>query len=270
METLLDALQEGRLFELPENDKTHALQFLAHIIEAFPEIPAGSEIVELVMAREQATNTGIGKGWACPHAGVPFDGDLVCVVGWSPAGITYGTKDHQPVRLVTMFLVPTNQRSHYLREVSIVAKAVESFAGNDRLESARDLNDVRNYLLDLIAASKETAIPDTRARMIRLQAKPTIGQPALKDLSNLVVEPVSLVCGGSGIRQITLSQNAELTVMLDQADGLIEKLEADGVCQIKNWRVLCRNTAAYEGGRIVYKCLAIRIMLEQTQRNSDI
>ena len=29
MDTLLDALQEGRLFELPENDKTHALQFLA-------------------------------------------------------------------------------------------------------------------------------------------------------------------------------------------------------------------------------------------------
>ncbi|MDR2549570.1 MAG: PTS sugar transporter subunit IIA [Desulfobulbus sp.] len=269
METLLDALQEGRLFELPENDKTHALQFLAHIIEAFPEIPAGTEIVELVMAREQATNTGIGQGWASPHAGVPFDGDLVCVVGWSPAGIAYGTKDRQPVRLVAMYLVPTNQRSHYLREVSIMAKAVESFPDNGRLESARDLNDVRNYLLDLIAAAKETAVPDTRARMIRLQAKPAVGQPVLKDLSNLVVEPVALV-SGAGLRQIALSQNAELTLMLDQADGLIDKLEADGFCQIKDWRVLRRNTAAYEGGRIVYKCLAIRILPEKTQRNRDI
>ena len=34
MDTLLEALQEGRLIELPENDKEHALQFLAHIIEA--------------------------------------------------------------------------------------------------------------------------------------------------------------------------------------------------------------------------------------------
>ncbi|MCL2790233.1 MAG: PTS sugar transporter subunit IIA [Desulfobulbus sp.] len=266
METLLDALQEGRLFELPENDKTHALQFLAHIIEAFPEIPAGTEIVELVMAREQATNTGIGKGWSCPHAGVPFDGDLVCVVGWSPSGINYGTKDQQPVQLVVMYLVPTNQRSHYLREVSIMAKAVEGFPDNGRLESAQDLNDVRNYLLDLIAASKETAVPDIRTRMIRLQAKPAIEPPALKDLSNLVVEPVSLV-SGLGLRQITLSQNAELTEMLDRADGLIEKLEADGVYQIKDWRVLRRITSAYEGGRIVHKCLAIRIMPERTAKS---
>lgn len=41
MDSILDALQEGRLFELPENDKNHALQFLAHIIEAFPQIPTG-------------------------------------------------------------------------------------------------------------------------------------------------------------------------------------------------------------------------------------
>ena len=264
METLLDALQEGRLFELPENDKSHALQFLAHIIEAFPEIPAGTEIVELVMAREQATNTGIGKGWSCPHAGVPFEGDLVCVVGWSPLGINYGAKDQQPVRLVVMYLVPANQRSHYLREVSIMAKAVESFPDRGRLESAQDLNDVRNYLLDLIAVSKEAAVPDTRARMIRLQAKPAVGPSSLKDLANLVVEPVSLV-SGSGMRQITLSQNAELTDMLDRANGLIEKLEADGVYQIKGWRVLRRITAAYQGGRTVHKCLAIRVMPEHSR-----
>ena len=263
METLLDALQEGRLFELPENDKTHALQFLAHIIEAFPEIPAGTEIVELVMGREQATNTGVGKGWSCPHASVPFDGDLVCVVGWSPAGIDYGAKDQRPVRLVVMYLVPASQRSHYLREVSIMAKAVESFPDNSRLESAQDLNDVRNYLLDLIAVSKETAVPDIRTRMIRLQAKSAIGPSALKDLSNLVVEPVSLI-SGLGFKQITLSQNAELTDMLDRADGLIEKLEAVGVYQIKDWQVLRRITAAYEGGRTVHKCLAIRIVPERT------
>ena len=188
METLLDALQEGRLFELPDTNKTHALRFLAHIIEAFPEIPAGTEIVELVMAREQVTNTGIGQGWACPHASVPFEGDLVCVVGWSPTGIDYGAKDKQPVKLVVMFLVPTNQRSHYLREISLMAKAVESFADNGRLNAAQDLGEVRNYLLDLVAISKETAVPDSRARMIRLPAKPTIEPLVLNDLSSIVVD----------------------------------------------------------------------------------
>jgi len=35
MDTLLDALQEGRLFELPESDKTHALQFLGSYYRSF-------------------------------------------------------------------------------------------------------------------------------------------------------------------------------------------------------------------------------------------
>ena len=41
MDTLLDALQEGRLIELPDNDKDDALRVLAHILEAIPSVPPG-------------------------------------------------------------------------------------------------------------------------------------------------------------------------------------------------------------------------------------
>jgi len=104
MDSILDALQEGRLFELPENDKDHALQFLAHIIEAFPQIPTGTDIVGNVMAREKLMTTALGRGWACPHARVDFEEDLMCVVGWSPTGIDYGAPDGIPVSLITMYL----------------------------------------------------------------------------------------------------------------------------------------------------------------------
>jgi nitrogen PTS system EIIA component len=75
MDTILDALREGRLFEIPDNAKADALQFLAHIIEAFPEIPAGTDIVDAVMTREQEVSTALGQGWACPHARVAFEED---------------------------------------------------------------------------------------------------------------------------------------------------------------------------------------------------
>jgi PTS system nitrogen regulatory IIA component len=93
MDTLLDALQEGRLIELPDNNKDDALQFLAHVMEAIPSLPAGTDVVELVMARERSANSTLGKGWACPHARVSFEEDLLCVVGWSPQGIDYGAPD---------------------------------------------------------------------------------------------------------------------------------------------------------------------------------
>ncbi|HTY25409.1 MAG TPA: PTS sugar transporter subunit IIA [Desulfomonilaceae bacterium] len=99
MDTLLDALQEGRLIELPDNNKEDALQFLAHILEAIPSIPTGTDVVRLVMAREASTSTALGKGWACPHAGVPCEEDLMCVIGWSPPGIDYGAQTAFPCRL---------------------------------------------------------------------------------------------------------------------------------------------------------------------------
>jgi nitrogen PTS system EIIA component len=261
MDSLLDALQEGRLFELPENDKTHALQFLAHVIEAFPEIPAGTDVVGHVMKREQAANTALGKRWACPHASVAFDEDLKCVIGWSPSGIDYGAADSKPVSLVVMYLVPENQRNHYLREVSLLARALESYPGLEKLGKIQDLNDIRNYLLDLIDCSKETAGTDARARMIRLQTKPVAQVVSFQDLSNLIVEPVMLIVG-PGMKHIALTQQQNLMEFLDNATGLIGKMESDGVYQNGEWRLLRRGAVTYQGGRVAYDCLAIKLIFD--------
>jgi nitrogen PTS system EIIA component len=234
VDTILDALQEGRLFELAENNKAHALQFLAHIIEAFPETPAGTDVVGLVIKREQAISTAIGNGWACPHARVPFDEDLMCVMGWSPHGIDYDAPDGKPVALVIMYLVPENQRNHYLREISMLAKAHETYPGLGKLRDAKGLDDVRNYLLDLIEATKGAVAADARTKMIRLQTKPALEIFPERALSNLVVEPVTLVAG-PGMKHFVLAQNPSLVEWLDSASGLIEKIESDGVYQNGEW-----------------------------------
>lgn len=263
MDTILDALQEGRLFELPDNDKADALQLLSHVIEAFPEVPAGTDVVGLVMKREETSNTALGKGWACPHARVPFDEDLKCVVGWSPSGIEYGAQDGAPIQLVIMYLVPDNQRNHYLREMSMLAKALESYPGHDRLQEVKNLDDIRNYLLDLIDVTKESALPDTRARMIRLQAKPAREDFAFRDLSNLVVEPVTLVTGPD-MKHVALTQNPSLMEWLDAARDLVGKIENEGSYQNGDWRVLRRGVVTYQGGRVSYDCIAVKLIPQGT------
>jgi nitrogen PTS system EIIA component len=256
MDSLLDALQEGRLIELPENNKEHALQFLAHILEAIPTIPAGTDIVGLVMARERATGTAIGRGWACPHARTSYDDDLLCVVGWSPTGIDYGSPDGVPVSIVAMYLVPDNQRNHYLKEVSMLAKALKSYDGLDKLRSAKELNEIREHLLDMISTTKETVGPDARARMIQLQARPIIAAITAPDLANLVVEPMTLVTG-PGIRPIVLAQNRNLIEALESAAGLVEGMASTGMFQNGGWRIMKRGTVTYQGERVAYECLAI-------------
>lgn len=258
MDTLLDALQEGRLIELPDDNKEDALQFLAHVMEAIPSLPAGTDVVGLVMARERTANSTLGRGWACPHARVPFEEDLLCVVGWSPKGIEYGASDGVPVSIIAMYLVPENQRNHFLREVSMLAKTLKAYPEPQKLSLANELSEVRDHLLDLITSSKEMAVPDARARMIRLQARQAAAAVPAYDLANLVVEPVSIITG-PGMKHVVLAQDRHLVEYLDSARGLVERLATGGMFQNGGWRVLKRGETTYQEDRVLYDCLAIRL-----------
>lgn len=266
MDTLLDVLQHGRLIELPDNNKERALQFLAHILEAIPQVPNGTDVVGGVMAREQITSTALGKGWACPHARVPFEKELMCVVGWSPAGIDYGAPDGQPVSIVAMYLVPANQRNHYLREVSILAKALEVFPGAEALAELKDLDGVRHFLLDLVTSARATVGPDAQTRMIRLQAKPGLETVSEQSLANLIIEPVTLVASPS-LPPVVLTQNPQLVHQLDAAPDLIAKLEAEGLYQSGLWRLVKRSAVHYQAGRILYDCLAFTATHPETSQS---
>ena len=258
MDSLLDALQEGRLLEIPEDyDKEDSLRFLAHILEAIPSLPAGTDVAGRILAKEEPIKTSLGKGWACPDARVPFNEDLICVVGWSPTGIDYGAPDGLPVKIIAMYLVPENQRSNYLREVSLLAKALAIYPGLDELNAAGDLNMVRDHLLDLISSTKGTVGPDTRARMIQLQARPSVAVPALYDLANLVVEPVTIITS-TGIKPVVLAQDRQLVDLLDESIGLAEGLAAQGLFEHGGWRIVKRREATFQADRVLFDCLAIK------------
>ncbi len=260
MDTLLDALQEGRLIELPDNDKQDSLQLLAHIIEAIPSVPNGTDVAGLVLKREENYNTALGKGFAVPHARASFDGDLYCAVGWSPSGINYGSPDGTPVHIVIMFLVPDNQRNYYLKEISNIAKALNELHNEETVKTAEDLNTVRNYLLDLVTSAKSIVGPEARARMIQLEARESLPQLELKNIANLIIEPVMIIIS-AGSKPIALGQNKELIDILDNVQNLSESLSNNGkFFDYSGWRILKRNSSIYQGGRTMHDCLAIKMV----------
>ena len=257
MDSLLDALQEGRLIELPDDDKEHSLRFLAHILEAIPSLPAGTDVAEVIMAKEGSTKTALGKGWACPDARVSFDEDLICVVGWSPTGIDYGAPDGVPVKIIAMYLVPENQRSNYLREVSLLAKALAIYPGIEKLESAGELNEVREHLLDLISSTKGTVGPDTRARMIQLQARPSVIDAPSFNFANLTVEPVTIITS-AGSKPVVLAHDRQLVDLLDGSAGLAEGITTQGKFQYGGWRIVKSRETSFQADRSLFDCLAIK------------
>ena len=258
MRSFLDALQAGRLIELPDNNKEQALRLLANLIEAIPEQHSGKDVADAVDAREKVANTGLGMGWACPHARIPGEGDLFCALGWSPIGIDYNAPDGCPVRMVAMYLVPENQRNVYLKEVSMLAKSLQANAGFRDVSTATDLNEIRNRLLDLVGTALEANVPDSRARMIRLEARQAATQSVPTDvLAGLTILPLSLVVG-SGFKPIVLSNHREMVEAVETRGDIAEQLARRGLAEVGDWRIILRGATNYSGDRIVYDCLVVR------------
>lgn len=256
LHTILQALEDGRVIELPDNEKKDAFEVLASLLEAVPSVPAGTDIVGAVLSRESAANTSLGNGWACPHAPVAYDGELLCSIGWSPQGIDYGKQGEPPVRFVIMFLVPANQRSPYLKEVSTLVKVLEKHPEAKSLDKIDDLNAARLRLLDMAHFAMEDVGPDTRARMIQLKAR-AAAAVTLPELANMVIEPLMIVAG-PGISPLVLTQNRELAEITRNDESLATTLAAKSSYELREWRILLRSSTNYQGDRVVYDCFAIR------------
>jgi nitrogen PTS system EIIA component len=266
MKSLLDALQEGRLIELPEMDKERNLQYLGTLIEAIPDFRAGVDFNAAVMAREKAANTGITLGWACPHGRVSGEGDLYCAIGWSPSGIAYDAPDGKPVHVVVMHYIPDSQKNVYLREISGLAKAIQGNRALGELSSAKDLGEVRNRLVDLLTAAAESALPDVKARMIQLEARQAVSALAeslpADALASLNLVPLSILVV-PGARPVILSQDKDIITQVEASPDLATALAARAPFDRGGFRIITRSASTYLPDRLLYDCIAVKLGAEK-------
>ena len=149
---ILKAIAEGRLIELPPCDKNQALRTLAETLCASADIPAGYNVFDNVIRREEQAITYLKYGIACPHArSEEHSGEMACVIGWSPDGLDYGNTDGWPVHLILMYYVPGSARNAYLTELATLARAIEDDETKHELVNLKDLEDVQSRLESWIA-----------------------------------------------------------------------------------------------------------------------
>jgi nitrogen PTS system EIIA component len=265
MRSLLDALQEGRLVELPDNDKEKALEFLALLIEAVPDIGTKTDVVKGVIDREAEFNTGLGKGVACPHCRTPLNGELLCAVGWSPEGIENGAPDGKKVHLVVMYYVPDVQRNMYLKEVSGLAKAISGIDYIQTIADFHDIHTVRAKLLDWVSLAISSAVPDTKARMIKLEARAASLEAAAPEAAvtgsagfgaaEVRIIPFHLILWQGGT--LVLSQDKTLTDSLERAADLKRFFVEAKEFEASGYRIAVLSQSVYPPDRIEYEAVAI-------------
>lgn len=268
MRSILNALQEGRLFELPEAGKDRALEFLARILDANPDVEVGTDAIEAVKEREAECNTGIGMGVAVPHVRAKRDeGELFCAIGWSQQGIDYGAPDGKPVHLVFMYYIPGAQKNIYLKEVSILVKAIRKTGGIEPITHTDNLNVVRNLLLDWVSEGLGDTGPEAVARMIKLEVKqaqvvpvPPAAIPAetaaVTARLGAKVSTFTVLIATPGAAFV-LAQDAEWVGQLEKEAGLAQRLAGGAPFVLAGRQVFITGVTAYPAGRMLYQCVAI-------------
>jgi nitrogen PTS system EIIA component len=268
MKSLLEALKEGRLVELPDSDKEDALELLAHLIEAVPDIGTKVDLMKGVMEREAQSNTAIGRGLACPHSRAGVEGELLCAVGWSPSGIEYGASDGKRVHLVIMYYVPDRERNSYLKEISGLAKAVQAGDTIETISALPDIQSVREKLLDWVGLAISETMPDTKARMIKLEARQAAA--AAQPQGSLAVDariiPFRLVAWKEGSREaaLILCRDPELGETLEGLGDLAAKLGTSREFDASGYRIAVLSEALYSRERKEYEAVAIQLRRGET------
>jgi PTS system nitrogen regulatory IIA component len=263
--SFLNALQEGRLVELPDTDKAKSLEYLANLIEAVPDLPSTRELYEAMTAREAAMNTGIGMGVACPHVRAPGTGALVSAVGWSPQGIDYGAPDGKKVHLVVMYYIPESQKNVYLKEISSLAGAVRREGGIQPIATAQDIATVRERLLDWVGNAIEASIPEAKARMIRLESRQAVAEAAPAPSPGAVQIVPVLILQMPGQKAIVLTQLPELSSALEKQENLGSFIQQNAQFDAGGFRLVPRSATQYPNARSLHEYSALKIGTQGTK-----
>lgn len=260
MKTFLDAIEEGRLIELPVNEKEKALEFMALMLEAIPDIGSDVDIVKQILEREKSANTSIGYGVACPHVRVRREGELFCAIGWSPDGIEYGAIDGKKVHLLVTYYVPDNQRNTYLKELSGLAKAIKETSGIESIKDLKDIQSVRNRLLDWVEISMDKAQPVAKARMVKLkgiQAEEIVQPVTAPTTTRFDVVPFYVLLQENG-NYMVLSQNQAFAEAIEKSDDARRLLISNRNFEWNGYQVLIMSSKQFSMNRMLLECIAVK------------
>jgi mannitol/fructose-specific phosphotransferase system IIA component (Ntr-type) len=81
-----------------------------------------NQILQSIYAVEDIKNTAVGKGVAIPHGRTDAIRSVKLAFGRSEQGVSWGSPDGNPVRMVWLILNPNDQSDEYLNVLSQITK----------------------------------------------------------------------------------------------------------------------------------------------------
>lgn len=128
---------KDQIITLKSTEKQLVIKEMVAKLEALGKIDHADRFYAQVVHRESLENTGIGHGFAIPHARTDSVHDFLCIFGIIPEGVEYQAFDKAPVKYIMLSIFPTSMSTKYLYLVSMMARVFASAEKREALDEAR-------------------------------------------------------------------------------------------------------------------------------------
>ncbi len=141
--------------EISATDRDSVIAELVDTLVAAEAISADhrDSIVAATIAREELGTTGIGNGFAIPHAKHPAVGSVVATVGVGDAGIDFGSLDGRPTRVFFLLVSPPDAPQDHLHALETVSRHLQEDLFRQFLSQAQTSSAVHDVLNEADAST---------------------------------------------------------------------------------------------------------------------
>ncbi|MBL4618521.1 MAG: PTS transporter subunit EIIA [Alphaproteobacteria bacterium] len=126
---------EGVIFNLKARCKREALQALVERASAIVGKPS-SDILAILLEREQLGSTGVGDGAAIPHGKIKDLNKITGLLAQLETPVSFDALDDQPVDLIFLLLAPENATAAHLKALARVSRLLRDPGARAALRGA--------------------------------------------------------------------------------------------------------------------------------------
>lgn len=149
---LTDLLSEETIAtQVQVQDKDALLSHMVSMIAKLGTLKDESAVLDAVLAREEVMSTGVGKGFACPHAKSPFVSETSAAFVTLKEPIEFASLDEKPVQMVFMLLGRESNVGLHLKVLSRVSRLVDQDSFREQVVQATSPQQVRDIISGLEA-----------------------------------------------------------------------------------------------------------------------
>ncbi len=144
---LSELLNEDRiLFDVKFENKENAITEMVNSLSGDPLIKDLEEVKQAVLEREKIMSTGVGNGFAIPHAKTKGADGFIAILAKLSEPIDFDSHDGKPVNIIFMLIGKETMVSEHIKMLSRISRLMNNDEFRQNLINASSKEEILSLL----------------------------------------------------------------------------------------------------------------------------